>query len=77
MFNNVFRDKKNERFALLLAVLMFGFIALLQLWRVFTGATVLLDGHTIPIWISALVGIAALLMSVWMGAILRHNRPLL
>lgn len=77
MFSNVFKDKKNERLGLLLAVVVFALIGMLQLWRAFAGLSVELDGHSVPLWISAIVGIAALLMAGWMAAILHHNRPIL
>jgi hypothetical protein len=77
MFSNMFRDKKNERLGLLLSVIIFGAIAMLQLWRAFSGVPVELNGHTVPIWLSIVAGAVALVMSCWMGMILRHNRPLL
>jgi hypothetical protein len=77
MFKNVFRDKKNSRLGLLLAVIIFGLIAMIQLWRAFAGVSIELGGHYVPIWCSAIVGSASLLMCVWMGIILRRVRPLL
>jgi uncharacterized membrane protein YeaQ/YmgE (transglycosylase-associated protein family) len=77
MFGNAFRDKKSERLGLFMAALIFGLIGTLQLVRVFAGFSVELDGHLVPIWLSAVVGAAAILMSFWMGAILRRNRPIL
>jgi len=77
MFKNAFRDKKNSRLGLLFAVIMFGIIAMIQLWRAYAGVSVELGGHYMPIWLSAVIGAAALLMSVWMGVILRRSRPLL
>ena len=77
MFNNMFKNRKSERLGLLAAAVVFGLIALMQLCRAFTGASLDLDGHLVPIWISLLVGFAALVMSIWMGMILRRQRPLL
>lgn len=77
MLRNLFRDKKNERVGLLLAAVIFGLVALVQLWRGFTGVPVDFGGHVIPIWPSFLVGALALLMCFWMALILRRNRPLL
>jgi len=77
MFKSIFRDKKNERIGLLIATVMFGLIALLQLWRAFAGVSVVFDGHAVPVWISAVLGLVALFMAFWMGMILRQNRPVL
>jgi hypothetical protein len=77
MFSNAFRAKKNSRMGLLLAVIIFGLIAMLQLWRAFAGVSVEFGGHFVPIWLSVVVGVAALLMSFWMGLILRRHRPIL
>jgi len=77
MFSNMFKNRKSERLGLLLAAVVFGLIAMVQLWRAFAGASFELDGHLVPIWLSIIVGCAAMLMSFWMGVILRRQRPLL
>jgi hypothetical protein len=77
MFINVFRGRKNERIGLLLAAVIFGLVAIMQLWRAFTGLSVEFGGHTVPIWLSAIAGTTALLMSFWMALILHRHRPIL
>jgi hypothetical protein len=77
MFKNMFRDKKSERMGMLVAACMFGLIALVQLWRAATGISLQFDGHSVPIVFSVLVGLLSLFMALWMGLILRHNRPVL
>jgi uncharacterized membrane protein len=77
MLGNLFRDKKNERLGLLIAVGIFGLVAIMQLWRTFAGISLQFDGHSVPIWISAIIGIVALVMSFWMAAIARRIRPIL
>jgi hypothetical protein len=57
MLSNLFRHGKNERVGLLLAALIFGVIAVVQLWRTFAGVSLDLDGHAVPVWLSAIVGI--------------------
>jgi hypothetical protein len=77
MFKNALRDKKNSRIGLLAAVIIFGLMSMLQLWRAFAGVSIEVGGHYVPIWISAIVGSVGLLMCFWMGAILRRLRPIL
>jgi uncharacterized membrane protein len=77
MLGNLFRNKKNERLGLLLAVGIFALVAIMQLWRTFAGISLQFGGHSVPIWISAIVGIVALVMSFWMAAIARRIRPIL
>jgi hypothetical protein len=75
MFSNALREKKNEQLGLLSAAAIFALMGMVQLWRVFAGASVELGGRSIPIWLSVVVGVAALLMSLLMGLISRPNRP--
>ncbi len=73
MFNNMLKDKKSERLGLLLAAIIFASVAIVQLWRAIAGISVEVDGYSIPIWFSVVVGAATLVMSFWMGVILRHH----
>ena len=77
MLSNVFKDKKNERLGLLLAAGIFALVAIVQLWRAVAGVSVELGGLSVPIWLSVVVGLAALMMSYWMGVILHRHRPIL
>ena len=74
---DLFKDKKTERVGLLVATVIFGVIRLTQMWRAFAGVPVALNGSSVPVWISLVVGCLALFMSFWMGQILRHNRPII
>jgi len=77
MMGGLFGNKSNERLGLLVSMIIFGFIALVQLWRALAGVSVQFGGQSIPVWLSAVIGLAALAMACWMGAILRRNRPIL
>ncbi len=74
---DIFRDKKSERLGLLVAAVIFGLIAIVQLWRALAGISIEFGGHFVPVWLSVIIGSLALLMSFWMGTILRRNRPVL
>jgi hypothetical protein len=77
MIGGMFGNKSNERLGLLVSMIIFGLIGLVQLWRALAGVSVEFGGHSIPLWFSALIGLAALAMACWMGAILRRNRPII
>jgi len=73
----MFRDKRNERLGLLTSVIIFGLVGIVQLWRALAHVSLQFGGHAVPIWLSAIVGVLALLMAFWLGAILRRSRPVL
>jgi sterol desaturase/sphingolipid hydroxylase (fatty acid hydroxylase superfamily) len=67
---------KNERLALCIAAGIFAIVGLLQFWRFLAQIPIMFGTQSIPIWLSLVVGVAALSMAFWLGAILRHHRPL-
>ena len=77
MFGNIFRNNKNERICLVLATVIFALIGSIQLWRAFAGTALDVGGQSVPLWISAAVGLFALFMAFWMGTIVRRHRPLI
>jgi hypothetical protein len=66
---------KNERVALIVAALVFALLGTLQILRAWFGISVEVDGRSLPVWLSAFVGLGALFMSLWLGAILRRIGP--
>ena len=53
-------------FALLIAGIIFGLIALLQLVRLVRQFEVMINGQMIPLWASGVAFIVALILSFWM-----------
>lgn len=71
MFSN-----KKERLALCIAACIFGLVGIVQLWRAFAQIPVVFGAQSIPVWISFVIGLAAISMAFWLGNILLRHRPL-
>ena len=56
----------SQNTALRIAGAIFGFFALVHIWRFVTKAEVVVGGHTLPMWPSVLFAIIALGLSFWM-----------
>jgi hypothetical protein len=56
---------KKDR-ALLVAGLIFAFIAIIHLLRLFFETEVVISGYTLPMWPSLVAVIVASLLSIWM-----------
>jgi uncharacterized membrane protein len=56
----------SQRTGLRVASLLFAVIALGHLVRLLKHAQVIVDSHTLPLWISAPLAVIAVLLSVWM-----------
>jgi hypothetical protein len=67
---------KNERLGLCIAAGIFAVVGLVQFWRFLAQIPIMFGAQSIPIWPSLLIGVGALFMAFWLGAIVRHHRPL-
>ena len=56
----------SQSVGLRVAAVMFGLVALVQLARLVLGFEVLVNGHVVPLWPSALAFVIAAGLSVWM-----------
>jgi hypothetical protein len=69
-------SSKNERYALLIAAVLFAISAMGHIWRLLGQVPVTFNGDPVPLWYSAFGALAALAMAVWMGMILKSRRPI-
>jgi hypothetical protein len=69
-------SSRNERYALLVAAILFALSAIGHIWRLLGHVPATFNNEPVPMWYSILAGIAALAMAVWMGMILKNRRPI-
>ncbi len=51
--------------ALLVSGILFALIAACHIWRLIQGSVVVIDGETLPNWISVVVVVVSAIMSIW------------
>jgi hypothetical protein len=62
---------RSQTFGLRAASIIFGLVALAQLTRVFVQAEILVAGHWLPIWASAIAFFIFAALSLWMWQLSR------
>lgn len=56
----------HHRAPLVVAGILFTLIALLHIWRIATGAEVIINASLVPMWVSVVALIVSALMAIWM-----------